>query len=95
MVHVYHTGEGLTTLKIFVHLACKFTQNTQNLREFSYTQILSGQPLAYGYILNVYLFVYKLYLRTSRYLLYSIRGFRLGLYIFSLNQEATHLLAMH
>ena len=30
---------------MFVHLACKFTQNMQNLRKFSYTKMLSRQPL--------------------------------------------------
>ena len=42
--------EGLTTIKMFVHLAYKFTQNTQNLRKFSYTKMLSGQPLVFLHV---------------------------------------------
>ena len=44
----FKTTKNTTPLKIW-HLACKFTQNTQNLRKFSYTKILSGQPLVLLY----------------------------------------------
>ena len=37
--------EGSATKQMFVHLACKCMQKTQNLRKFSYTKISSGQPL--------------------------------------------------